>query len=68
LGESCDEDERVSKRAMQGNIEKRIPVGRPRGRWLHVVDRDAMRIMICRNWRKLSDDRDSWQWRIDDAM
>jgi len=67
LGRSCDENERGPKRALQGNIEKRRPAERPRGRWLHVVDRDAMRIMICKNWRS-SVDRDSWQWRIDDAI
>jgi len=69
LGGSCDEDERGPKTALQGNIEKRRLDGRPRGIRLHEVDRDAMMMMmmICRNWRS-SEDRDSWQWRTDDAM
>jgi len=57
LGGSCDEDERVPKRALQGNTEKRRPVVRPRGRWLHAVDFDAMRMMICRNRRRSSEDK-----------
>jgi hypothetical protein len=68
LGGSCDEDKRGPKRALQGNIEKRRPDGRPRGRRLHAVDRDAMTMMICRKWRRSLEDRDSWQWRIDNAM
>jgi hypothetical protein len=68
LGGSYDEDKRVPKRALQGNTEKRRPVGRPRGRWSHAVDIDAMMMMICRKWRRTSEDRDSWQWRIDYSM
>jgi hypothetical protein len=58
LGGSRDEDERVSKRALYGNTEKGRPVVRPRGRWLHAVDFDAMKMMICRNQRRSTEDRD----------
>ena len=33
--------ERVPKKALEEYIEGRRPVGRPRGRWLDAVDRDA---------------------------
>jgi hypothetical protein len=33
--------ERVPKKALEGYIVGRRPVGRPRGRWLDTVDRDA---------------------------
>ena len=33
--------ERVPKKALEGYIEGRRPVGRPRGRWLNAMDRDA---------------------------
>jgi hypothetical protein len=34
-------EERVPKKATNGYIEGRRPIGRPRGRWLDAVDRDA---------------------------
>jgi hypothetical protein len=33
--------ERVPRKALEVYIEGRRPVGRPRGRWLDAVDRDA---------------------------
>jgi hypothetical protein len=30
----------------------RRPVGRPSQRWLDAVDRDAKRMLKCRNWRR----------------
>jgi hypothetical protein len=44
VGGSCDEDEKVPKKALKGYIEGRRPVGRSRGRWLDAVDRDAKRM------------------------
>jgi hypothetical protein len=58
-------DERVSKKAIKGQIEGRRPVGRPRGRWLDVADRDAMRMLKCRKWRRMAEDRDAWRRRIE---
>ena len=37
-------EERVPKKALNGYIEGRRPVGRPRGSWSDAVDRDARRI------------------------
>jgi hypothetical protein len=60
-------DERVPKKAMKGYTEARRPVGRSRGRWLDAMDRDAMRMLKCRNWRRLAEDRDAWRQRIEEA-
>jgi len=60
-------NERVLKRALQGNKEGRRSVGRPRGRWLDAVDRDAKRMLKWRNWRRLADDRGDWRWRNKEA-
>jgi hypothetical protein len=49
----------VPKKALKGYIEGTRPVGGPRGIWLDAVDRDAKRMLKCRNWRKLAKDRDA---------
>ena len=49
-------DERVRKKAFEGYTEERRPVGRPRGRWINAVDRDARRMLACRNWRRSAGD------------
>ena len=59
--------ERVSKKALKGYTEGRRPVGRSRGRWLDAVDRDAKRMLKCKDWRRLAEDIDAWRWRIEEA-
>jgi hypothetical protein len=44
-------DERVPKKALEEYIGGRRPVGRPRGRWLDVVDR----MLKCQNWKMLAE-------------
>ena len=46
VGGSCDEDE-----WRKGYLERRRTVGKARGRGLDAVDRDAKRMLKCRNWR-----------------
>jgi len=53
-------DERVPKKALKGYQEWTIPVGRPRGRWSDALDREAKRMLKCRNWRS-AEDRDAWK-------
>jgi len=48
---------RVPKKALIGYAEGTRPVGRPRGRWLDAVDRDAKRMLKCRKWRRSAEDR-----------
>ena len=50
VGGSCDEDE-----GRKGYIERKRTVGRRRGRWLDAMDRDAKRMLKCRNWRMAED-------------
>jgi len=38
-------DERAAMKAPKGYTKGRRPVGRSRGRWLDVVDRDAKRML-----------------------
>jgi len=44
------------------------PVGRPRRRWLDAMDRDAERILKCRNWKRpVVDGRDAWRRKIEET-
>jgi hypothetical protein len=52
-------EERVPKKALIGYAERTRLVGRPRGRWLDVVDRDAKRMLKCRKWRRSTEDGDA---------
>jgi len=60
-------DERLPKKALKGYIERRRPVGRPRGRWLDKVDREAEGMLKCRTRRKSADGRDAWRQRIEES-
>jgi hypothetical protein len=53
VGGSCDEDERLkgAEESTEIFLEWRRTVGRPRGRWLDVVDRETNQILKCRYWR-----------------
>jgi hypothetical protein len=69
VGESCDEDE-GGKGAQESTA--RINT-REKTSWkaqmerLDTVDRDAKRMLKCRNWRRLAEDRDAWRRRIEGA-
>ena len=54
-------DERVQKKALKGYIEGRRPVGRPRRRWIHVVDKDANSMLECKDWRRSPEHRNNWR-------
>jgi hypothetical protein len=55
-------DERVHKKALTGYTR-----GRPRGRWLDTVGRDAKRMLKRRIWRMSAEDRDAWSRRIEET-
>jgi hypothetical protein len=69
VGELRDEDE-VWKGTQESNerikdTQKRGKLaGRARGGWLDAVYRDAKRMLKCRNWRRLAEDKGSWSRRI----
>jgi hypothetical protein len=60
-------EEKVPREALKGYVEGRKSVGRPRGRWLDEVERNAKRTLKCRKWRSSPEDRDVWRWRIEEA-
>jgi len=37
------------------------PVGRPRTRWVDVVQRDALHLLGIRGWRRRAENRDEWR-------
>jgi hypothetical protein len=36
-------------------------------KWIHAVDKNAYRMLKCKNWRKLAKDKAVWKERIDKA-
>ena len=58
-------DERIPKKALKAYVEGRRPVGRPRGRWLDKVDREAEGVLKCRTRRKSAECRDAWRQGIE---
>jgi hypothetical protein len=60
-------DERAPKKALEGYIEGKKPVGRPRGRWIEAVDRVAKSMLKCKDWRRSAEDRYVWMRRIEAA-
>jgi hypothetical protein len=67
VGHVMMKDEWVPKKALKGYTEGRRPVERHRGRWLDTVNRNAKRMLKCRNWRGSAENRDTWRWRIEEA-
>jgi hypothetical protein len=54
-------------RFLNGNFHTTRPVGRPRTRWADVVQRDALRLLGIRGWRRRSENRDEWRHLIREA-
>jgi hypothetical protein len=42
-------------------------MGRPRKRWADVVQRDALRLLGIRGWRRRAENRDEWRRLMRDA-
>jgi hypothetical protein len=59
-------DEGAAMKALKGYIEGRRPVGRSRGRWSDVVDRDNKRMLKCKDWRS-AEDVHAWRWGTEEA-
>jgi hypothetical protein len=53
------------EKALKGYKEGRRPAGKPRGRWIHAVDRHAKRMLKCKNWEQSAEDRGVWRRRIE---
>jgi len=61
------EEERVSKKVLNGNFRNTRPVGRPRTRWVDVVQRDALQLLGTRGWRRRATNRDEWRRLLREA-
>jgi hypothetical protein len=55
------EEERIPKKVLNGNVYTTRPVGRPRTRWADVVQRDALKLLGIRGWRRRTENRDEWR-------
>jgi hypothetical protein len=55
------EEERIPKKVLNGNFHTTRPVGRPRTRWVDVVQRDALQLLGLRGWRKTPENRNEWR-------
>jgi len=55
------EEERTPKKVLNGNFHTTRPVGRPRTRWVDVVQRDALQLLGIRGWRRRAANRDEWR-------
>ena len=49
------------RKILKGYTEAKRPVGRPRGRWIDAVDRDAKMMLKCKNLRRSTEDRNIWK-------
>jgi hypothetical protein len=61
------EEERIPKRVLNRNFHTTKPVGRPRTRWVDVVQRDALQLLGIRGWRKRAANRDEWRHLMREA-
>jgi len=55
------EEESIPKKGLNGNFYTTRPVGRPRTRWVYVVQTDALQLLGMRGWRKRATNRDEWR-------
>jgi hypothetical protein len=54
------EEHRIPKKVLKGNFHTARPVGRPRTRWVDVLQRDAQQLLGIRGWRSKTANRDEW--------
>jgi hypothetical protein len=55
------EEERIPRKALNGNFHTKRPVERPRTRWADVVQRDALQLLGTREWRRRAANGDEWR-------
>jgi hypothetical protein len=55
------EEEKIPKKVLNGNFRTTRPVERPRTRWADVVQRDALRLLRKRGWRRRAENRNEWR-------
>jgi hypothetical protein len=57
------EEEGIPKKVLNGNFY----TTRPRTRWAHVVQRDALQLLGIRGWRRRAENRDEWKCLMREA-
>jgi hypothetical protein len=69
MGGSYNKDGRRkdSKKGSKRKIPYHKPVGRPRTRWVNVVQRDALHLLGIRGWRRRAANRDEWRRFVREA-
>ena len=55
------EEERIPEKVLNGNFYTTRLMGRPRTRWVDVVQRDALQLLRIRGWRRRAENRDEWR-------
>jgi hypothetical protein len=55
----------VPRKALEGYIEEKRSVGRPRERCLDGVGMDVKMVLKCINWRRSAENRVVWRQRMD---
>ena len=61
------ENKRIPFKIMQTELGGRRTVGRPKNRWMDVVERDVRQLMGLRNWRRIAMDRPEWRGLVREA-
>src|SRR5215475_9838178 len=61
------EEERIPKKVQNRNFHTTRRVGRPRTRWTDVVQRDALKLLGIRGWRRRAANRDEWRRLVREA-
>ena len=55
------EEQRIPKKVLNGNFNTARPVGRPRTRWVDVVQKDPRQLLGIRGWGIKAANRDEWK-------
>jgi hypothetical protein len=55
------------KKGSKRKLPYHKPVGRPRTRWVDVVQRDALQLLGIRGWRRRATGRDEWRRLVREA-
>jgi hypothetical protein len=56
------EEERIpKKKVLNRNVYTTRPVGRPRTRWVDMVQRVSLQLLGIRGWRRRAANRDEWR-------
>ncbi|PNF32229.1 hypothetical protein B7P43_G17837 [Cryptotermes secundus] len=56
--------EHIPRKILYSTIGGRRRVGKPRTRWIDVVEEDAKKLMGVRNWKRAAHDREEWRGLI----